>query len=241
MILFIKLLLAHLLGDFLFQSDHWVAQKEQKKIAAPALYLHIAVHGILALILTLGEMPWFYIFPLMLLHWGIDVLKIYTRRSINRPFISFTIDQILHIISLLVLTFFTKSWPLFPIGEWFSPPTVAVVTALTFLSLPAAMMVRLLLYNWTYVVPGDSDKALQDAGKYIGIIERILVFTFIMVGHWEAVGFLITAKSVFRFTDLKVAHDRKLTEYILIGTLLSFSLAIFTALTTRWFIAQFEI
>ena len=42
----------------------------------------------------------------------------------------------------------------------------------------------------------------------------------------EGVGFLIAAKSVFRFGDLSKAKDRKLTEYILIGTLLSFGLAI---------------
>jgi len=37
---------------------------------------------------------------------------------------------------------------------------------------------------------------------------------------------LIAAKSVFRFGDLSRAKDRKLTEYILIGTFLSFGLAI---------------
>ncbi len=39
-------------------------------------------------------------------------------------------------------------------------------------------------------------------------------------------GFLIAAKSIFRFGDLSKAKDRKLTEYILIGTLLSFGIAI---------------
>lgn len=49
---------------------------------------------------------------------------------------------------------------------------------------------------------------------------------FIITNHWEGIGFLIAAKSVFRFGDLSQAKDRKLTEYILIGTLLSFGLAI---------------
>ena len=46
----------------------------------------------------------------------------------------------------------------------------------------------------------------------------------------EAICLLITAKSVFRFNDLKESNSRKLTEYILIGTLLSFGLAIMTGL-----------
>jgi hypothetical protein len=70
------------------------------------------------------------------------------------------------------------------------------------------------------------EASLENAGAYIGMLERLFVFAFIITNHWEGVGFLIAAKSVFRFGDLSKAKDRKLTEYILIGTLLSFGLAI---------------
>lgn len=73
---------------------------------------------------------------------------------------------------------------------------------------------------------------------YIGIIERILVFVFIVTNHWEAIGFLLAAKSVFRFGDLKRAKDRRLTEYILVGTLLSFGLAILSGMTTLYLLEQ---
>jgi len=61
-------------------------------------------------------------------------------------------------------------------------------------------------------------------------LERLLIFTFVVTGHWEAIGFLIAAKSVFRFGDLKESKERKLTEYILIGTLLSFGIAMITGI-----------
>lgn len=70
------------------------------------------------------------------------------------------------------------------------------------------------------------ERSLPNAGKYIGILERVLVFIFVVTGHWEGIGFLVAAKSVFRFGDLKDSRDRKLTEYILIGTLLSFGIAL---------------
>jgi hypothetical protein len=54
------------------------------------------------------------------------------------------------------------------------------------------------------------------------------------LGRWEAIGFLIAAKSVFRFGDLKDSRNRKLTEYILIGTLLSFGIAIVTGILTLY-------
>jgi hypothetical protein len=54
----------------------------------------------------------------------------------------------------------------------------------------------------------------------------------VIIGKWEGIGFLLAAKSIFRFGDLKEAKDRKLTEYILIGTLLSFGVAIMVGFIT---------
>ena len=45
------------------------------------------------------------------------------------------------------------------------------------------------------------------------------------------IGFLVAAKSILRFEEAK---KQKLAEYILIGTLLSFSLAIALASATKW-------
>lgn len=84
--------------------------------------------------------------------------------------------------------------------------------------------------KWDIEKLTTGNESLKDAGRYIGMLERMLVFVFIITNHWEAVGFLITAKSVFRFGDLKESKHRKLTEYILIGTLISFGIAILTGI-----------
>jgi len=100
-----------------------------------------------------------------------------------------------------------------------------LVTALVFVTYPAAIIMDRLLENFSKYFEMDH-KSLPNAGKYIGIIERLFVLIFIMLGRWEGVGLLIAAKSVFRFNDLKESNSRQLTEYILIGTLISFGLAI---------------
>ena len=88
---------------------------------------------------------------------------------------------------------------------------------------------RLLMDRWQ--LPEDNEEdSLPKAGKYIGMLERLLVFGFIVLQQWAAIGWLIAAKSILRFSDLSRAKDRKLTEYVLIGTLLSFGLAIATGL-----------
>jgi len=81
---------------------------------------------------------------------------------------------------------------------------------------------------------------LNNAGKYIGMLERLFVFVFIITGNWEGIGFLLAAKSVFRFGDLKESKDRKLTEYILIGTLLSFGIAIATGMVVLKLIQKYD-
>lgn len=102
--------------------------------------------------------------------------------------------------------------------------------------MPTSITMRVIIARWIPDNQPDSPKSLQNAGKYIGILERVLIFVFILTNHFEAVGFLLAAKSIFRFGDLKEAHDLKLTEYVLIGTLLSFGIAIVTAMLAQMFV-----
>ena len=52
MILLLKLILAHLAGDFLFQPDSWVKSKETKKLRAYQLYIHSVIHFILIMVIV---------------------------------------------------------------------------------------------------------------------------------------------------------------------------------------------
>jgi len=55
----------------------------------------------------------------------------------------------------------------------------------------------------------------------IGYLERVLILTFTLVGSYAAVGFVLAAKSIFRFGELNKSNDRSMTEYVLIGSLVS--------------------
>ncbi|MEC6797442.1 DUF3307 domain-containing protein, partial [Photobacterium sp. S4TG1] len=62
---------------------------------------------------------------------------------------------------------------------------------------------------------------LVAGGELIGYLERVLILTFTLVGSYAAVGFVLAAKSIFRFGELNKSNDRGMTEYVLIGSLLS--------------------
>ncbi len=72
---------------------------------------------------------------------------------------------------------------------------------------------------------GELDKSEYNAGRIIGMLERILIFFLVLSGQFTAIGLVIAAKGFTRFKEL---DDRYFAEYVLIGTFLSslFSIAI---------------
>lgn len=231
MILFVKLLLAHLLGDFLLQPNSWVFDKENKKQKSKYLYIHVLLHGILAWIFV-GEIAfgWFAL-VLAISHGLIDLLKLqFQKKKTKRNW--FVIDQILHLITIVMIASLYKN--LTVDFTFFNNQFWIMITGILFLTKPTSIIIKNIISIWTPESKNKNDDSLQNAGNYIGIFERLFVFCFIITGHFEAIGFLLAAKSIFRFGDLKEAKDRKLTEYVLIGTLLSFGMALSTGLLVQF-------
>ncbi|CAM4157003.1 DUF3307 domain-containing protein [Flavobacterium weaverense] len=220
MILFVKLILAYLLSDFLLQPASWVRDKESKKYKSIYFYSNAIVYFALILIL-IGDINFIRMAALLMLSHGIiDLLQLnfQTTRTKRNWF------SVKHIFNLLVIIATTISYnnttlDLSAIGNQFW----IVVTAFIFLTKPSSIIIKNIISIWT--PEKNKTKSLQNAGNYIGILERLFVFCFIVTGHFEAIGFLLAAKSIFRFGDLKEAKDRMLTEYVLIGTLISFGIA----------------
>jgi len=227
MILFFKLLLAHLLGDFVFQPLRWVLHKEAHKIGSRFLYLHLLVHAVLTALALWDPSAWPLLLIVLLSHYLIDLAKLYFQSYFRRKAIPFFLDQIAHILVVYGVAFHTQL-PEHALN-WIQDLDWPLVTAIVFVTGPVAIIMNKLLDPLSEQIEFDH-KSLPNAGKYIGILERLFVLAFIILGRWEGIGLLIAAKSVFRFNDLKESNNRKLTEYILIGTLLSFAMAICTGL-----------
>ena len=104
----------------------------------------------------------------------------------------------------------------------FNPENYLLIIALVGITFFSSVVIKKIMEIFNYPLPNDG---IEDAGKYIGMLERLFIFTFIITDFWEGIGFLLAAKSIFRFGDLKEHKEIKLTEYILIGTLISFGLA----------------
>lgn len=226
--LFIQLILAHLIGDFLIQPDKWVKDKKEKKHKSKYLYLHTVIHALaLIVLLQFDAGYWLGITVITLSHLLIDTLKLNLEKKINERVLFFT-DQVAHvgIIFMVVGWYHTFS---FDFSLFYQSSTLLLLAAIIMETSVAAIIIKVIITKWSLEEDAGSD-SLKNAGKYIGMLERLFVFGFIVFNQWQAIGFLLAAKSVFRFGDLSKAKDRKLTEYILIGTLLSFGMAIMVAI-----------
>jgi hypothetical protein len=231
MIVLIKLIIAHLIADFVFQPKAWVKEKENKKVKSRKFYFHLLIHGVLILLILWQIDYWQLALMLVLANGIIDIIKLYLQQE-NKKAFWFLIDQGLHGLSIFVIW---ALWfqPTLYLSLWQMNSSVWVYAmALIFLTVVSGVLIRILMAEWSESLNDSQEESLNNAGKYIGMLERLFVFTFVITGNWEAIGFLLAAKSVFRFGDLKESKDRKLTEYILIGTLLSFGIAIATGMMT---------
>jgi hypothetical protein len=226
MLLALQLLFAHFLGDFLFQPYSWVKDKERRKIASPKLYFHILIHIALSFLFIWDLSLWYIPLIIGISHLVIDASKLLLQNGRNNRLLFF-IDQALHLLVIgFCVLLFTETIEIIevPTELWLYLLGAFLVTN------PASISIKTIISVYTPKTEIEEDESLNNAGKYIGILERLLVYIFIVTNHWEGVGFLIAAKSIFRFSDLTQSKDRKLTEYILIGTLLSFGIAIGVAL-----------
>lgn len=98
------------------------------------------------------------------------------------------------------------------------------------------------VFDWLDLKPrvragedGAIDVGEFNRGRVIGILERILLYGFVLQVQYGAIGFILAAKA---FTRFKALDDRPFAEYVLIGTLLSACLALATGGAVRWLLAH---
>ncbi len=224
-LILIKLLLAHLFTDFIVQPKKWVADKRIKKHKSGYLYWHCLIAGLSSYILLMNWSNWYLPLIIMVTHYSIDLWKLAKRDS----FFYFFMDQALHILVILIL------W-LMMVCDWENFKYILfagannykiwlVLLGIVIVVYPTQYIIMYATKKWSdslIVIEGDT---LKDAGKWIGILERLLILLFVFMNRYEAIGFLIAAKSFIRFSGTEV-RTRSLTEYILIGTFISFIIAI---------------
>jgi len=257
--LLLRLVVAHLLTDFVLQPKSWVTDREEKQGKSGKLYLHVTVTTIVAYLFSGRYDNW--IIPLVIFssHLLIDYIKSKTAKD---KFSYFIADQAAHLLVILLLWLcMENNWE--AIGAFTRQITGSsrfwiILTGYVFVSWPLGIIIGKATQKWRDQITREKVKAaeqaplpqemtdttseqaqspvttqilikteeqelgLASAGKWIGICERVLILTFLLMSQYTAIGFLMTAKSILRFSE-KENNTQLKTEYVLVGTLVSFA------------------
>ena len=225
--LLIRLVLAHLLSDFLFQSKNMV---ENKKWLSKEMLFHILI----VFITTLLFSQLFIISTIIaVLHYFVDGCKIeFNKKKISKTLV-FTTDQVLHILVIIFC------WSLYfgiskTVLKTLVLPLNNYAISLIFLSYflvttPYGYFIG--LFTKRFQNSNNNETKTDKNGFLIGIFERLIILTFIILGEYSAIGFLITGKSIIRFSAKN--EDIK-SEYVLLGTMISYGMTIITGIIVKY-------
>jgi hypothetical protein len=223
-----KLFLSHLVTDFILQPSSWVEDRNKHHFSSGKLYLHGAITGLMALIF-IGSKYWFVTLIITITHILIDGWKSYRTEKIA----FFLLDQLFHMLVILgcwCMIFFDPNFIRSLISQYTDNGHFwIIITAIVFLTSPAGILIGKLTKQWRDKI--EDAESLANAGKWIGMTERLIVLLLVLQNQYSAIGLLVTAKGIIRFNE-KDRPEAK-TEYLVIGTLLSIALAMGAGLLVK--------
>lgn len=225
--------IGHVLGDFYFQTEKLAKEKDVK---FKGVLKHSLEYFIAVLLVTVPVISMDMILAAIYLsgiHFMIDGGKyiLVKQKKVKKTGALFLGDQILHVCSILILAYvmvcqnfkMTDFYLIQHICSVFQINGIIAgkwILVILILHIPSNILIQNLLSGYK---PKENDGNLigtdRKAGRKIGTIERLIMFMFISVDQYAAMGLVLTAKSIARYD--KIAKDAKFAEYYLLGTLLS--------------------
>ncbi|TAE86094.1 MAG: DUF3307 domain-containing protein [Bacteroidetes bacterium] len=220
--LLIRLMMAHVLADFVFQSKHMV---DNKNWFSKPMLQHI---GIVAAATVVFTFSWQLTLAVTSIHWVIDGCKCSLKRKYpERESALFFADQFAHILSIIVIWGMHQG-VMRAITQTLILPFSTYNMSLVLLGYalviwPMGYAMQFALKGIARTTNATNDENLEHGGKLIGLFERIIILTLVLLGEYSAIGFLITGKSIIRFAT---QGENLRSEYVLVGTMMSYALAI---------------
>jgi len=219
------LLLGHVLGDFVFQTDALAKEKHRLWPLLSHVGIVVAVHVVTFLPLLTARTA-LVVGVIGVFHLLIDAVSARVRHQRASSAHLFLGDQTAHLLVILV------GWSLIDPSTWTDAPVVAALGGVG--RLPWSVLTIGAVYSSAFVFaheggnaivsgvlpdegPGSTEDELE-VGSLIGTLERWIILLLGLAGRWESVALVVAAKSVARFEELK---KRPFAEYFLVGTLTS--------------------
>lgn len=243
----ILLLIGHLLGDFYIQTEQMAERKN-------SYYKWVILHGISYWgSMLIVHIPiwshWVFLTATLAAgtHLAIDSLKfLFLKKYVKKNKITkrlerdiFFGDQMLHALCLMAIAYssvrYNANVQVLPIiKEFFGTigisgfQTLMWCAALLLIHKPSNIAIQKLLTLHKPEVNKKELKSDNNAGRFVGTVERLIMLLLLSVEQYSAMGLVLTAKSIARYD--KISKDQNFAEYYLLGTLLSVGIVIIVSL-----------
>jgi hypothetical protein len=193
------MLLAHIVVDYVLQWDGLVRWKRERLSG-------VIVHGGIVLVVTwLLSLPytggwWPYALLIGLTHILIDALRTRVGRVSSGVALGlFLLDQALHLTIILAALSLSGYLALDQIAgavvRWARDVRlIAFLIGYTFITMPAWIIVRFLVRG---LVTSKEAEVLLSTDKYVGILERGLITTLVIVGQFPLIPLVAVPRLVF--------------------------------------------
>lgn len=232
--LFLNLLLAHVIGDFYCQTGRSCTGKREQGLMGIDSYVHAGVILVLSWLMAWSWQFWWAALLIGVVHLFIDAGKaaferkfkiagipIHATRYAVWPFI---IDQVLHVAVITFMAWWWLQYNDWSQFAWAQTDWLMMALALLLCWKPANLLTKHILhYCQVAVLQEQPEQTNFKSGALIGTLERWLIVFFMAIQQYEAIGFLVAAKSILRFSETKESEK---SEYVLAGTLVSIAIAI---------------
>ena len=230
---FAVILTAHLLGYLIFQAE-WLIRRQRR---IWPLVVHAAIVTFVSYLL-LGTLHWRILLAIFLTHLVMDAIKVYFLADSLTPLL---IDHFVHLAILLGLACYfpdtaNAGWWITllkpDLSRWYFA-ALTIISGIILCVTVGGNLIARVTRRFADEIRDNDIAGLKQGGKYIGWLERFLAMLLLLMDQPNGIGFLIAAKSILRFGEIKDPSQRKVAEYIIIGTFLSFGWALLISLVTQ--------
>lgn len=208
----IAMLLAHLVGDYILQWD------------SLALWKSRALKGVIAHSLVVFVVTWLFALPfnpdwwagilfIGVAHFLIDAGQLYWKPPVP-PLFRFLLDQLAHFVVIGVALWAGGYLALDAIAASAAQllqndRLLVILTAYAFITMPAWVLVKFAAYG---LVRGSAPEFPGITNKYIGILERLLMATFVGLGQFLLVPLVAVPRVVMEWRS--VANSEQTAVYV---------------------------
>lgn len=219
-------LIAHVLGDFYFQSNKLSRTKAKKY---RYVLLHSVLYAVPFLLIFSLVFSWEIIIGVIAIvvsHFVVDTAKFFFQKTRISQGVLFVLDQILHvsIIYAVCQIFFFPNVRLPMLNNLRFAFSSLILNGyqllrLIFLILLVCKPISVAFENvFKKYKPEIDEEDAKPTGAIIGIMERLLIVIMLILNQYTAIGLILTGKSVARYEKMK---QQDFAEYYLLGTFFS--------------------